>query len=412
MDDTIVAAVQQQMRVYDTPEAYQEDIYRFLQLAHARRAELVVFPALSPVMLIPPLASNTKLSILKKSQAEASSFNNFLDRLLGRAATTALKAMGGVRKELARLLDEYPAELYEAYIDLFSAAALKYQVTIVAGSFYLRENEEANCKHVSYIFGPDGMILGAQEKVHLSVPEMSFCQAGQALHAIDTPVGKVGLLIGEDALFPETGRTLAYQRAELLVNLAACEGTSNYRQIRHAFLARVDENEMLGIQSCIVGLNLLNPQREDLVGRTGLLAPLPFSPGGDGVLHEIGATSGEGLLAEPIDREALRDYWARSEPRLRQSMRLLAYQNLASNYSKLRTLDQTYWLPQAEPQIDQVSDSLISPTAPPDSENAAGLEEIAAEPDEAGLDLSNAGRRLGLDLFASPFDDDSDPDRD
>lgn len=391
MNEFVVAAVQQQARIYETPEAYQADIYRFLYQAQAKQAQLVVFPALSPLMLIPPLASDTKLSLLKKSEQGQSGFGSFLDRVLGRAAYTAVKAMGGIRKELALLLDEYPAEIYEAYIDLFSAAALKFQTTIVAGSFYLREDEEANCKHATYVFGPDGMILGTQEKVHLTAQEMSFCQAGPAFHAIETPVGVVGILIGEDALFPEAGRSLAYQRAEILVNLGACEGLANYHQLRQAFLARVDENETLGIQNCMVGLNLLNPQRDDLVGRTAFLAPIHLSPRGDGVLYELGATTVEGFLVERLNRESLRAYWTRPAPRLRQSMRLLAYQPLADYYKQLRTLDQVFWIPLKDE--DQAGSR---PDAPP---------EAASTSEPAGLDFAGAQRKLGIDLFASPFDE-------
>ncbi|MFQ5612374.1 MAG: nitrilase-related carbon-nitrogen hydrolase [Anaerolineae bacterium] len=403
MSEIVIAVVQQQMRVYDAPEDYQKDIYRFLDLAQTKGAQLVIFPALSPVMLIPPLASGTKLSLLKKSQQRQGGFSSFLDRLLGRAARTAIQAMGGVRKELGRLLDEYPAELYEAYIDLFSAAALKFQTTIVAGSFYLRENEESNCKHVTYVFGPDGLILGAQEKVHLTVQEMGFCQAGDAFRAIETPVGRLGILIGEDALFPEAARHLAYQRADILVSLVASEGLVKFRQLRHAFLARVDENETLGVQGCAVGLNLLNPNREDLVGRAALLAPIPMSDRGDGVLYEIGAATVEGYIIEAVSREALRDYWVRTEPRLRQSMRLLAYQQLARHYKGLRTLDQVFWIPKAGKEV--------APPAP--SSSAGQTPDLAGDPyetppPETGLDFNNASRKLGIDLYASPFSDEED----
>ena len=126
---------------------------------------------------------------------------------MGRAADAANQATGGLRGEMNRLLNKAPEALYEAYVDLFSAAALKFKMTIVAGSFYLRVSEEANSKHICFVFGPDGQIIGRQEKIHLTVEEMSFCQAGEGFNAIETEAGRVGIMIGEDALFPESGQS-------------------------------------------------------------------------------------------------------------------------------------------------------------------------------------------------------------
>jgi len=342
------SAVQQQVKIYDSPLDYQVDIFKFLQMAQAKRAKLVVFPALSPLMLVPPLASHTRSNLLKKGKAQAERLSGLVGKLLDKAMTTASQAKGGIQGDLIHLLEHYPGEIFDAYIDLFSAAALRYKMTIVAGSFYLREHEEGDCAHIAYVFSPNGMVLGRQKKIHLTPQEAKFCQPGDVLHAIETPVGRLGILINEDALYPECGRVLAAQGVEILVGLMAVAGRTAARQIRHAFLARVDENEVVGVQSALVGANLLQPGGPQLKGQAALFLPFQLSEGGDGLIAEWNGEDTEGLIAERVDLDALKDYWIRPAPRLRQSMRMTAFSPLAGLYARRKTLDQLYWNPADE----------------------------------------------------------------
>ncbi|HEY83972.1 MAG TPA: hypothetical protein G4N96_02495 [Chloroflexi bacterium] len=343
MSKFVASAIQQRVKVYDTPLDYQKDIFRFLQMARAKGANLVVLPALSPLMLVPPLASNAKFNLLKQSEAGKERLSGLVGKLMRRAATAASQAMGGLKGDLIQVLEHFPGEIYDAYIDLFSAAALKYKVTLVAGSFYLREDEEAECTHQAYIFNPNGMILGRQAKVHLSPEELSFCHPGLGFKPIETPVGRIGVLIGEDALYPESARILAYQGADILVNLSVTAGQPAWRQMRNAFLARVDENEAPGIQSALIGSNLLNPKAPDLVGKSALLQPFQLSDNSDGLIAQTANLNKEGIVAEAVSLEQFKDYWVRPAPRLRQNMQMAAYAPLSKVYANQKTLDKTYW---------------------------------------------------------------------
>ena len=81
-------------------------------------------------------------------------------------------------------------------------------------------------------------LLGRHDKMILGPEDQALAQPGDAWHVIDTPVGKVGILLGEEALYPEAGRVLAYQGAELLVTLAAVGDETIAAHIRHATIAR------------------------------------------------------------------------------------------------------------------------------------------------------------------------------
>ncbi|GAB4536366.1 MAG: hypothetical protein Kow0063_21800 [Anaerolineae bacterium] len=426
MDRVIVATTQQQMRVFETQEDYQAEIFRYLRMAEAKGARLIIFPALSPVMLIPPLASSPRLGLMKRADKGRGRWASIKDRLMGRAADAAGQVLGGgLRGEMNRLLNKAPEALYEAYVDLFSAAALKFKMTIVAGSFYLRVSEEANSKHICFVFGPDGQIIGQQEKVHLTGEEMHFCQAGDGFNAIETEIGRIGILIGQDALFPESGRLLAYGKSDLLVNLAACDGPMLFHQMRHAFLARLNENELVGAQSCLVGPNRLTTSGQDFVGKSGLFAPIPLSPRLDGILYEVGAMTVEGIIAEPLDLAAMRQQWTQESPRLRQGMRTLAYAPLSEAYQQLRTLDQAYYAPEqmpdtwtietarepsaleevesgGEPAMPEEEESPVESLPAPASDVERDDEETDAE--QRNLNLRGQGNQQGgFDLLASPF---------
>lgn len=430
MDRAIVATTQQQMRVFETQEDYQADIFRYLRMAEAKGARLIIFPALSPVMLVPPLASSPRLGLMKQADKGRGRLASVKDRLMGRAADAANQALGGgLRGEMNRLLNKAPEALYEAYVDLFSAAALKFKMTIVAGSFYLRVSDEANSTHVCFVFGPDGQIIGRQEKVHLTIEEMSFCQAGDGFNTVETELGRIGILIGHDALFPETGRLLAYQKSDILINLAACDGPLLFHQMRHAFLARLNENELVGAQSCLVGANRLTASGQDFVGKSGLLTPIPLSPRLDGILYEVGVMTVEGIIAETLNLAAMRQMWTQESPRLRQGMRTLAYGPLSDAYQQLRSLDQTYYAPERmpdtwaietptepsdleaveaweEPPMPEEEEAPLESPPSPDSDTQLADEE---ETDAEGRNLNLRGQGAkegGFDLLASPFSQD------
>ncbi|MEQ9337016.1 MAG: carbon-nitrogen hydrolase family protein, partial [Miltoncostaeaceae bacterium] len=66
----------------------------------------------------------------------------------------------------------------------------------------------------------DGL-LGVHRKVHLPLDEDRFTTAAGDLSAIDTPVGRLAMLICYDKAFPEAARTLALDGAEILCTLSA-----------------------------------------------------------------------------------------------------------------------------------------------------------------------------------------------
>jgi predicted amidohydrolase len=70
------------------------------------------------------------------------------------------------------------------------------------------------------LVAPDGEI-SVYRKTHLVADERSWASAGDGWTVVDTPIGRIGLLIGHDASFPEAGRVLALRGCDLIVCPAA-----------------------------------------------------------------------------------------------------------------------------------------------------------------------------------------------
>jgi deaminated glutathione amidase len=60
-------------------------------------------------------------------------------------------------------------------------------------------------------------ILGAHQ-THLPGSYKAWAEAGNVLETVDTPLGRIGIMIGYDALFPEVATVLARQGAEVVLH--------------------------------------------------------------------------------------------------------------------------------------------------------------------------------------------------
>jgi predicted amidohydrolase len=110
-----------------------------------------------------------------------------------------------------------------------------------------------------------GRVLGAHRKVHLPLGESEVYRAGTTFAPVDTPVGRLGMMIDFDKTFPESSRTLALADAELLVCLSAwpasvTDRSDRLRNDRQAHLfdlydcARAAENQLWLVSSNQTGV--------------------------------------------------------------------------------------------------------------------------------------------------------------
>lgn len=345
MANVVVASAQQQMRLFDSLESYRKELGRFLHMARAKAAQMAVFPALSGVMAASYRAQGFGVDLLKRADAHKRSSHSLWARTRSALAGGTAALLGvSFRQAFAELLRSHPADLAEEYIAFFADLARIYEMTIVAGSAYLPDKAGV-VRHRSLVFGPDGSVLGHHDKLTLSPEDQGLATPGDVWHVIATPIGRIGILIGEEALYPEAGRVLAYQGAELLVALAAVSDEALAAYIRHGAMSRAQENRIFALTSFLVGKNYLATLEtsDTFRGKSGIYAPLEVTARYTGVLVEMGTADAEGLLTAELDRDLLRKYWEQGTEPVRKNIPVDLFASyLPALYSSRRTLAEAW----------------------------------------------------------------------
>jgi hypothetical protein len=166
-------------------------------------------------------------------------------------------------------------------------------------------------------------VLGYSEKLNLAYAEKELVAPGGSLPVIETRFGRLGVLIGQDIMYPELARLLAIQGADLLIGIAAIPGPAAGAMVRRAMALRTEENQIFGAASFLVGPNLLGQENvTDYHGQSALLAPISLTVKGDGVLIETGTDRTEGIITAELDMDGLYDLRQTSHFRPRQEMNL------------------------------------------------------------------------------------------
>lgn len=67
------------------------------------------------------------------------------------------------------------------------------------------------------ILGLDGSVIGRYRQTHLSPSMRNWAKPGDDFPVFETPFGRVGILLGDDGLYPEPSRILALNGADIIV---------------------------------------------------------------------------------------------------------------------------------------------------------------------------------------------------
>jgi predicted amidohydrolase len=152
-----------------------------------------------------------------------------------------ISAEGGNRLDDAhlRMKAKGMAKDYQA---LFGGLAKEFHVTLVAGSIVLPEPRiiDGTLKigrgalyNSSVVFDRDGLPIGQpQRQVHPFFEQQDAIKAKgeSALNVVDTPAGRLGVLIGNDSWYPDIYRQLDDQGAQLVAVPAFVVGRESWDQ--------------------------------------------------------------------------------------------------------------------------------------------------------------------------------------
>jgi predicted amidohydrolase len=95
------------------------------------------------------------------------------------------------------------------------------QVHLVFG-FIEREGDQLY--NSAMLVGPDGEEIGTYRKTHLGESDKHWAAPGEDLPVFETRLGRMGMLIGEDVLFPEAAGVLMVDRADVIAIPSSWKG--------------------------------------------------------------------------------------------------------------------------------------------------------------------------------------------
>lgn len=134
--------------------------------------------------------------------------------------------------------------------EMLREAAKKAKVTLVGGS--LSERDGDKIYNSSFIFAPDGSLLGRHRKVHLfdvdlegkvKVKESETLSYGEDITVVNTPFGALGVAICYDLRFPEIFRKMVLKGAKIILVPAAFNMVTGPPHFELSIRARALDNQ-------------------------------------------------------------------------------------------------------------------------------------------------------------------------
>ena len=151
---------------------------------------------------------------------------------------------------------------FDSEFSEFRKIAKEFSMTIIPGAFY--ETIKRKMSIVSPIIGPEGEIIGRQEKIHPFDYEKDIVNPGNEAKIFNTSC-KFGVIVCYDMVFPKVANTLAKKGAQVLFSPSrivrrGITPWQMYVQIRALenripILAANVENHRFGGNSMIIDLN-------------------------------------------------------------------------------------------------------------------------------------------------------------
>ena len=187
-------------------------------------------------------------------------------------------------------------------LDQLCDAAREARIFVITGANYMPDAapKSTELRVRSVLIGPDGHRIGQQDKVHLYQSEKKVAKPGEHYNVFQTTLGKIGILICYDAMFPEAARTLALKGADLLFVPSRISATALDPWILY-LRTRSLENRIP-----IIAPNVFRPPR--YVGGS-LIVDLNQQTETNVVLPKVAvsAKSGEQLILADVDVELARE---------------------------------------------------------------------------------------------------------
>ena len=226
---------------YQSPERLHRKLAAYLQQARDQG----LLNAKTIVVLPEHIGTWLMVSGEKDELYQASTFDEAMNWLAVSNPLPFLRALIGAQGD-SRLKDAHlrmkAKSMAGQYQALFGGLAREFDITLVAGSIVLPEPSvkdgalsigKGPLYNTSLVFGRDGAPIGQpQRQLSPSLAEQGFIRPSgdRAINVIQTPAGRLGVLIGNDSWYPDNYRKLNDQGAELIAVPAFVIGRSTWDQ--------------------------------------------------------------------------------------------------------------------------------------------------------------------------------------
>ncbi len=257
-----VSCIQYQMRKVRSFEQFAQQVSYFVDIAADYQSDFILLPELFTVQL--------------------------LSQTMTLSPQEGMKKLAGYAPRVRKLL---------------SSLAVRYGVTIIGGSQPIVEGKRL--LNSSPVCLPDGKVI-EQPKLHVTPNERKWwgISGGDSLAVIDTPAGRIGVLICYDSEFPELTRYLADEGVEILFVPFCTDNRQGYYRVRYCCHARAIENQIYVAMAGNVG-NLPDVLNMDIqYGQAAVLTPSDFEFARDGIAAEADSNE-ETVLVCDLDLDEL-----------------------------------------------------------------------------------------------------------
>jgi omega-amidase len=200
----------------------------------------------------------------------------------------------------------YQTDLFPLYAQLeggpmwqwLSALAIRENIWLVGGSVP-ELDEQGKVYNTCYVFDPSGKQVGKHRKVHLfdininngqQFKESDTLTAGKDLCLVETPFGKIGIMICFDIRFMEWARLLTDAGADLLIIPGAFNMTTGPKHWELLMRMRAVDNQLF--------VAAVSPARDASAGYIAYGHSMIVDPWGE-VLHRLDEK--EGIMISEID---------------------------------------------------------------------------------------------------------------
>jgi predicted amidohydrolase len=291
-DSVVIGVVQMRLDLIEDGAAFALKYFDLVRQAVERGAQLVVFPEYTWLPLLGLLPSMSELA------ANGVTLQAAIEELAPGRGLTIEDAFRTIVPAVRRIFETTGSEL-----------ARRFGVYLMPGSA-ITADRSGRLFDTAYLFGPDGMLIGTQRKMHKAPMEEKWLSVGGEVGIFELPFGKLAMLVCRDQSYWETSRIAGLRGADILLGPSAEENVTGFPVAMRGIAARIQESHAYGVRACCVaklyGLNWAGP--------SSIVAPLGVWDNQSIVISQTKADDQEEVIAARLDLAFLRKWRAAQPP--------------------------------------------------------------------------------------------------